>query len=243
MSTSQPVRALVVDDDIAMGHLIGEIFRAEGMEVISLSDSREAAVRLSEQKFHAFFLDMRMPPPDGIELVRLIRASRWNASAVVVMITGESDQGVLGRAFQAGADFCLFKPVETSSLRRLLRVTQASIDRVRRRAFRVPLRLPVGLELGAQRIEGSTVDLSLGGMLVQTQEVFPEGSTVKVNLGLTPDSSLLCYTARVVRKVGKDRMAVHIESLEAKEGIRLQDFLMPLILAAMKQINPMRSVR
>ena len=243
MSTSQAVRALVVDDDAAMGHFVEEVFRAEGMEAFSLSDSREAAARLAQEKFHAFFLDMRMPPPDGLELVRLIRASRWNASAVVVMITGESDRGVLGRAFQAGADFCLFKPVECGSLRRLLRVAQSSIDRVRRRVFRVPLCQPVGLESDGKRIEGSTLDLSLTGMFVQASEVFPEDSRVKISLAFEPGASPLCCGGRVVRRVGTDCMALYLENLGAKEAGRLQEFLMPLILGEMERATPKRGVR
>ena len=63
-----PARVLVVDDDALTCELIGEILCSAGMEAASLTDSTEAAARLRTDKFDAIFLDVRMPPPDGIEL-------------------------------------------------------------------------------------------------------------------------------------------------------------------------------
>src|SRR5258707_3538102 len=74
-------QVLVVDDDPLTCELIREILCSAGMEAASLTDSTEAASRLRTEKFHAIFLDVRMPPPDGIELARQIRASRVNAYA------------------------------------------------------------------------------------------------------------------------------------------------------------------
>src|SRR5260370_4392094 len=93
-----PARVLVVDDDGPTCELIREILCSAGLDAASLTDSTEAASRLQTEKFHAIFLDVRMPPPDGIELARQIRASRTNASSVIVMITGEEDRTVLKRA-------------------------------------------------------------------------------------------------------------------------------------------------
>jgi two-component system response regulator ResD len=71
-----PASVLVVDDDALICELIREILCSAGMEASSLIDSTEAALLLQTHKFHVIFLDVRMPPPDGIELARQIRASR-----------------------------------------------------------------------------------------------------------------------------------------------------------------------
>ena len=84
------------------------------MHASFLTSSSEAAERMKREKYHAVFLDMRMPAPDGAELARQIRASRVNASTVIVMITGEQDRTVMGRAFEAGVEFFLFKPASSS---------------------------------------------------------------------------------------------------------------------------------
>ncbi len=225
-------QVLVVDDDPLTCELIREILCSAGMEAASLTDSTEAASRLRTEKFHAIFLDVRMPPPDGIELARQIRASRVNASTVIVMITGEEDRTVMKRAFEAGVEFFLFKPVERSKLLRLIRATEGPIERERRRSTRVRLRCRVSMESGNDRIVGTTLDLSLGGLLVQSQHVFPPETRVIVSLELETGKAPFRSKARVVRTVGTDCMGIQFENLAAKESRQLQEFLLPLILAA-----------
>jgi CheY-like chemotaxis protein len=226
-----PARILVVDDDPLTGELICEILRSAGMDASFLTSSSEAAERLKREKYHAVFLDMRMPAPDGAELARQVRASRVNASTVIVMVTGEQDRTVMGRAFEAGVEFFLFKPVERNKLLKLIRVTAGPIERERRHFTRVPLRCRVSLESGHDRLEGTTLDLSLGGALVQSHRAFPSGTPVTVSLELEASTSPMRSGARVIRTIGTDCMGLQFENLGAKESRRLQEFLLPLILA------------
>jgi CheY-like chemotaxis protein len=57
-----------------------EILLSAGMDASFLTSSTNAAELLKREKYHAVFLDMHMPPPDGVGLARQIRASRVNAS-------------------------------------------------------------------------------------------------------------------------------------------------------------------
>ncbi len=227
-----PARILVVDDDPLTGELICEILCSAGMDASFLTSSAEAAEHLKREKYHAVFLDMRMPAPDGAELARQIRASRLNTSAVIVMITGEADRTVMRRAFEAGVEFFLFKPVERNKLLRLIRATEGPIERERRRFTRVRLRCGVSIEAGNDRLEGTTLDLSLGGALVQSRRAFTSGTLVTVSLDLEAGTSLTRLGARVVRTIGTDCMGIQFENLGPKESVRLQEFLLPLILAA-----------
>jgi DNA-binding response OmpR family regulator len=231
-SDTLPARILVVDDDPPTGELICEILRSAGMDASFLTSSSEAAGLLKREKYHAVFLDMRMPAPDGAELARQVRASRVNASTVLVMITGEQDRTVMGRAFEAGVEFFLFKPVERTKLLKLIRATESSIERERRRFTRVRLRCGVLLESGNDRLEGTTLDLSLGGALVQSHRAFPSGTPVTFSLELEPGKSPMRSGGRVIRTVGTDCMGIQFENLGPKESIRLQERLLPLILMA-----------
>jgi len=226
-----PARVLVVDDDALTCELIGEILCSAGMEAASLTDSTEAAARLRTDKFDAIFLDVRMPPPDGIELARQIRASATNATSVIVVITGEEDPTVMARAFQAGVEFFLFKPVDRGKLLRLIRATAGTIERERRRFTRVRLRCSVSINSAQASVDGNTLDLSLGGMLVQAEHAFPPGTPVTFNLEIERGLVALHSTARVVRVVGPDCMGIQFENLGSTECNRLQQFLLPLILA------------
>jgi len=223
---------LVVDDDTVSCELISELLRSAGFQASSLTSSAEAAGRLSSEKFHAVFLDMRMPPPDGLELARHVRDSPLNASSVIVMITAEHDNTLMKRAFEIGVQFFLFKPVERNKLLKLIRVAEHSIERERRRFTRVPMQRPVSMQANDKQLEGTTVDISFDGMLVQSYLVFPAGTRIQLTLDLQNGSTPLRLEARVLRTIGAERMAAQFKSPNATERNRLQEFLLPFILAA-----------
>lgn len=225
-----PNKVLVVDDDPLTCELIHEVLSSAEIEAYGVTDSREAATQLQQTKFDAAFLDVRMPSPDGIELTRQIRASRLNKKTLVVMITGDGEKQLLTRAFQVGADFVLFKPVDRQVLLRLLRVTRGPMERERRRFTRVNVSCKVSLESGTDQVNGMTTDLSVSGMLVRTSRLFAVDSLLQVNLELDPRKPVMRGTARVVRHVGEGAMGLQFENLGSAENERLQEFLTPLIL-------------
>ena len=88
------------------------------------------------------------------------------------------------------------------------------------------------MEAGNDRLEGTTLDLSLGGALVQSPRAFPSSTLVTISLELEAGTSLMRSGARVIRTIGTDCMGIQFENLVLKESVRLQEFLLPLILAA-----------
>ncbi len=228
---SVPSRVLVVDDNPVICELIQEVLSSAEMEALTLTDSSQVALHLAREKFDAVFLDVRMPSPDGLELTRQIRAAGLNRRTPVVIITGEEDSTVLKRAFEAGASFFLFKPIDRHNILRLIRVTEGSIQHEARRYQRVKTSCKVTLEYGQERISGMTFDVSLGGMFVQAPHALPVGSTVQVSLELKSGTPPLRMTARVVRTSGNDCVGLQIENAGPEETKKLQEFLLPLILA------------
>jgi chemotaxis family two-component system response regulator PixG len=127
-------KVLIVEDSAELCELIREVLIAEGIEARGITDSTEAAACLRGEKFEAVFLDVHMPPPDGIELARQMRDSGANQNTPIVIITGEKDSGLMARAFQAGANLFLFKPVDRMKLLRILRIIQDPMDRARQQS-------------------------------------------------------------------------------------------------------------
>ena len=97
-------KVFIVDDEPAMCELMQEVLRSADIEAHGTTDSAEAAARLIKERFDAVFLDVRMPPPDGIELTRQMRCAVLNQRTPIVIVTGERDRGLMSRAFQAGAN-------------------------------------------------------------------------------------------------------------------------------------------
>lgn len=225
-----PSRVLVVDDDAATCELIQEVLHSVDIDSLALTHSGQAVTSLAREKFDAVFLDVHMPAPDGIELTRKIRSGGLNISTPILMITGEDDRALLGRAFEAGANFFLYKPIVRHDILRLLRATKDSIEHERRRFRRIKVSCKVVVASGDRQLKGTTLDMSIGGMFVQVSDVLPLGSVVqaKVDVRSGPPLSL---AARVLRVAGEDCMGMQFEGLTLHQSKGLQEFLLPLILA------------
>ena len=224
-------RILVVDADAANCKLVEDVLASAGLTSLILNDTTQAAVRASSEKFAAVFVDVRMPPPDGIELTRQIRAGGMNHRTPIVIITGEEDHGILTRAFEAGANFFLFKPIDRHRLLRLIRVTAASIESEARRFQRVKTACVVSLDSGREKLAGTTLDVSLNGMFVQCNSTLPVGTSLQAKLALRTGMPPVLLPARIVRVSYENRMGLQFENPAADDARRLQEFLLPLILS------------
>ena|SRR6266853_3529148 len=222
---------LVVDDDPLICELIRDVLETAEIRSRTTSDSQQASILIREEKFDAVFLDVRMPEPDGIALARQVRASALNRTTPIAMITGESDRHLLTKLFDAGATFVLFKPIDRHRLLRLIRVSEAVIQREARQFQRVKVTCKVSLEMDQRRSLGRTLDMSLNGAMVCADKIFPVGSVIQVALELTHGKAPLSGTARVVRVVGVDCMSLHFENVSVYHARTMQEFLLPLILA------------
>jgi CheY-like chemotaxis protein len=223
-------RALVVDDDPANCELIKEVLHSVDIESLALTHSGQAVTFLAREKFDAIFLDVNMPAPNGIELTRKIRSGGLNASTPIMVITGEDERALLARAFEAGANFFLYKPVARHDILRLVRATSDSIEHEKRRFRRVKVSCNVVVQSGNTQLKGSTLDMSFGGLFVQADGVLPMGTLVQVTLHV-PSGPPLSLVARILRVAGADCMGMQFESLSPAQTKALQDFLLPVIAA------------
>jgi CheY-like chemotaxis protein len=224
-------KALIVDDDPVLCEFIQEVLTSEKMHAEAATDSMRALARLRDERFDVIFLDMRMPSLDGIEVASCIRSTGLNQSTPLVMITGDQDHKLMQRAFQAGVNLFLCKPVDRSRIVRLLNAADNFIQTQRRRHTRVKVSRSVSLESGEYRVKGTSVDLSLGGLSVKSSGTLPMGSSVRVALELQPGKSPVQLAARVVRAYEDGSMGLQIEKGVAEDDRRFETFLLPMIQA------------
>ncbi len=129
-----------------MASLIRRSLAREGYAVDVAVDGAEALWAVGETDFDAIVLDAMIPPPDGFEVCRRIRADgRWNP---VLMLTARDGVEDRVRGLNAGADDYLIKPFALSELMARLRAMTRRDLRAR------PVELRVGdLSLDAVRHE------------------------------------------------------------------------------------------
>ncbi|WP_397543473.1 response regulator [Roseovarius salis] len=109
------MKILVADDEPLFLELIAGHLGALGYHDVHPVGSAAGALQAIEESaapFDCFLLDIRMPGMDGIELCGRIRAMPDYAVTPIVMITSMKEKTFVDRAFRAGANDYVNKPID-----------------------------------------------------------------------------------------------------------------------------------
>jgi two-component system, NtrC family, response regulator AtoC len=128
-------RVLIADDEKNMRWVLGEALAAEGYEVVEAADGKSALAVAEEQPPDLMVLDHKMPSPDGMEVLRRIRAK--GADFPIIMLTAHGNVGTAVEAMKNGATEYLTKPFDLEELKlaidKAIRISElsAEVDRLR----------------------------------------------------------------------------------------------------------------
>ena len=216
-----PLKVLVVDDDPATLRLMREVFSSVDIDVHPVDDSESAARLIEREKFDGIFLDLEMPKIRGYELTRRTRASSWNKTTPVIIVTGRGDPRAMEQAFLAGATFFFQKPIDTQRLLRLFRTTRGPMADNRRRAVRVPIKTAVSYRTRNETGNATSCNVSEQGMLFEGAELVP-GEDVSLSFSLPVGNVTVTADAIVVRIEENRRAGVRFKNINetGREGIR-----------------------
>jgi cyclic di-GMP phosphodiesterase len=110
-------KVLVVDDNAAETELLKAYLDGEVDEVASLTDSRQVEEVFAQFQPDVVILDLHMPDPDGLEVLRRLRSARDSLGFLpVIMLTGDETHVARNSALILGADEFLTKPVDRAEL-------------------------------------------------------------------------------------------------------------------------------
>ena len=126
-------RVLIVDDDPADLQLLSNYLAGIVDEVRGLTDSRQVELVFASFQPDLVMLDLHMPEPDGLEVLRRLRSARLSLGFLpVVMLTGDTGHVARNSALILGADEFLIKPLDREEVilrvRNLLRTRQLYVD-------------------------------------------------------------------------------------------------------------------
>lgn len=110
-STPDGLRILVVDDDPVTVELLRDQLHAAGHAVMTAPNGQVALEIALHNAVELIITDWLMPEMDGIEFCRALRGTRHGQRIYIIMLTGQEDDACLVRAFEAGADDYIVKPV------------------------------------------------------------------------------------------------------------------------------------
>ncbi len=108
-------RVLIADDEKNMRWVLSEALAAEGYEVVEAADGKEALTAVDEHHPDLMVLDHKMPSPDGMEVLRKIRAK--GETFPIIMLTAHGNVATAVEAMKAGATEYLTKPFDLGELK------------------------------------------------------------------------------------------------------------------------------
>jgi len=112
-------RILVVDDDPVLRRSLERVLRLATYDVDLVDHGQAALAALGRERYAAVVLDVGMPPPDGLEVCRRIRAG--GDRTPVIMLTAREAVADRVDGLEAGADDYLVKPFAIEELLARLR--------------------------------------------------------------------------------------------------------------------------
>jgi DNA-binding NtrC family response regulator len=115
---SNPLRVLVVDDELAMRESIAAWLVQDGQQVAKAASGREALNLMEEREFDLALVDIKMPGMDGLELLKHIKEGHPDTLVIIITAYGSIESAV--DAMKSGASDYLLKPFDPEHLMLLL---------------------------------------------------------------------------------------------------------------------------
>ena len=116
------MKVLFVDDEPDIRELIEiAIITEDDIDAHFAESGIEAVDRIFSERFDIIVLDVMMPPPDGLEVLRLAGEKATNDKSKVVMCTAKTSAEAEEEFRSLGAHYVLHKPFKPLKLADYLR--------------------------------------------------------------------------------------------------------------------------
>ncbi len=217
------LQALLVSTDDSAADILGRILPAFGIALDRSSNPETAIARLAEQKFDALLLDFEDATTAECVFHQACHLGSGPPPLTVALV---ADAARVRDILTAGAHFVLRKPLSEKAARAGLRAVAALLSRERRRAFRVPVQLPVELTLpDLRKIDGILLDLSETGMEILTAGPQIRGDIFAVRFQLPAGSLQIEGHGRVAWANPNGQTGVHFLDLPENVSAVLKNWV------------------
>jgi Tfp pilus assembly protein PilZ len=157
--------------------LLAECFRQFNIETVAMSS--DAAERLNQEKFEACVLGLGEGADSVMEAVR---RSASNSRCVIYGVGGDARDAM--RYSKYGINAVFKEPLERPAALKLVRATRTLVQHELRRYVRIPVMTEVSIVGDGRRVSATSIELSAGGLSVQSAEEFSTGTNIEVSFSL-----------------------------------------------------------
>jgi signal transduction histidine kinase/ActR/RegA family two-component response regulator/putative methionine-R-sulfoxide reductase with GAF domain len=108
------LRCLVVDDELQVGEVLGELLASAGHQAVVCSDGNQAMAQFGQERFDVVFTDLSMPGLSGWQVARAVKSRA--PQIPVFLVTGFGAEVSSDDLHAHGIDAVLAKPLRVSEL-------------------------------------------------------------------------------------------------------------------------------
>ena len=109
-------KILAVDDNATNLKLVSNLLEFEGYEMLQAVDADEAQRVLAGELPDLILMDIALPGMDGLTLTRLLKQDARTRHIQIVALTAFAMKGDEQKAYDAGCDGYITKPIDTRRL-------------------------------------------------------------------------------------------------------------------------------
>jgi CheY-like chemotaxis protein len=109
-------RILVVEDNPVNLKLVCDILECDGHEIQRAVDAEEALEKVRTSRAELILMDLGLPGMDGLALTRILKADAATRQIPIIALTAFAMKGDDVKAFEAGCDGYISKPIDTRAL-------------------------------------------------------------------------------------------------------------------------------
>jgi CheY-like chemotaxis protein len=110
------MKILIVEDEPTSLKLAHLVLSSEGHDVSQADAVIQAMEEIAQSEPEVILLDLHLPAPDGLALVRALKADPARAHIAVVAVTAYPETYPRETALAAGCDAYIVKPIDTRML-------------------------------------------------------------------------------------------------------------------------------
>ncbi len=186
---------LLADDTPLFIRLAKDLFRRHQVDILVAQDGHEAVELVKEHKPNLVLMDLYMPGCNGDEACKQIKSSTVLRSIPVIMITSSDNPRDIERCLAAKCDQVFQKPL-----------TMEHVRDINEKYLNLPGWSGKRVELGAvtkfhvvpeKPFTGSLLDISVGGVFLETAEFFPLNTELNLEFQLNQEKASIVCKGRV----------------------------------------------
>jgi CheY-like chemotaxis protein len=108
------LRCLVVDDELPVGEVLGDLLASAGHQAVVCSDGNQAVAQFGQERFDVVFTDLSMPGLSGWQVARAVKNRA--PQIPVFLVTGFGAEVSPEDLREHGIDAVLAKPLRVAEL-------------------------------------------------------------------------------------------------------------------------------